>query len=519
MRNLENRSFRRRVGRLGHLPACLALGACMLAGSAALAQPREMGIELTPLIGYEFFATTENLVSAPTFGLGVGFDYNETLGAELSFGFVPTEMDESVITQVMGEPGDRLEQKNSVLTTNILAFGLLHLREKTPVIPYVQAGVGLKWNNEPDYVLEDGTMGSQDFDFEVGYGAGVKYFPMEWLGLRLDAKHMLAFDRAPYKVAKIAEDGNDGFNPDNAFNNLVVTLGVTFLVGGGPGDDDEDGVLDDVDKCLDQQEDTDKFQDDDGCPDPDNDGDGLLDAQDRCPDQAEDKDAFQDEDGCPDPDNDNDGVPDTLDKCPLKPEMINKIQDEDGCPEYDTDGDGVLDPVDKCVKVPEDRDGFQDEDGCPELDNDGDGIPDSRDAAPNQPETFNNYLDGDGAPDEVPEKLKEFAGSIQGINFQLGSDRLMPQSLPIRRRAATTLKEFAELKVSIEGHTDSRGDRQYNVDLSQKRADSVKNFLIQNGVAAERLAAKGFGPDKPVDPAETEEAHAKNRRVEFKIRK
>jgi len=95
-----------------------------------------------------------------------------------------------------------------------------------------------------------------------------------------------------------------------------------------PGDRDHDGILDNVDKCPDQPEDKDGFEDEDGCPDPDNDKDGIADLKDKCPNEPEDKDGFEDQDGCPDPDNDKDGVPDTADKCPNDPGP----PDNDGCP-------------------------------------------------------------------------------------------------------------------------------------------------------------------------------------------
>ncbi len=85
-------------------------------------------------------------------------------------------------------------------------------------------------------------------------------------------------------------------------------------------DRDHDGIYDTDDKCPDQPEDRDGFQDEDGCPDPDNDGDGIPDVKDKCPNEAEDVDDFQDADGCPDPDNDNDGIPDINDACPNAPE-------------------------------------------------------------------------------------------------------------------------------------------------------------------------------------------------------
>ncbi len=94
-----------------------------------------------------------------------------------------------------------------------------------------------------------------------------------------------------------------------------------------PGDQDGDGILDNVDQCPRVAEDKDGFEDEDGCPDPDNDKDGIPDATDKCPTDPEDKDGFEDEDGCPEPDNDKDGIVDADDKCPIEFGVP-----PDGCP-------------------------------------------------------------------------------------------------------------------------------------------------------------------------------------------
>jgi len=98
----------------------------------------------------------------------------------------------------------------------------------------------------------------------------------------------------------------------------------------------------------------------------DRDQDGLVGAADRCPNEPEDKDGFQDDDGCPDPDNDGDGVADAQDRCPTEAEDHDGVADDDGCPDGDDDHDGVADDHDKCPKQAEDKDGFQDDDGCPD---------------------------------------------------------------------------------------------------------------------------------------------------------
>jgi hypothetical protein len=134
----------------------------------------------------------------------------------------------------------------------------------------------------------------------------------------------------------------------------------------------------------------------------DRDGDRVEDPQDRCPDDPEDLDSFEDRDGCPEPDDDQDGIADVFDACPRIPENRNGVEDEDGCPEAparDEDADGLADSRDICPADPEDLDGFQDADGCPDIDNDGDGIRDIDDLCPNEPETRNGRQDQDGCPD------------------------------------------------------------------------------------------------------------------------
>jgi hypothetical protein len=131
----------------------------------------------------------------------------------------------------------------------------------------------------------------------------------------------------------------------------------------------------------------------------DADFDGILDSNDKCINEPEDLDGFEDSDGCPEMDNDNDRVEDRNDKCPNQPEDLDGFQDGDGCPDPDNDADGLRDAVDKCMNEPEDKDGFQDADGCPDPDNDNDGIVDAKDQCPNEPEDKNFIKDTDGCPD------------------------------------------------------------------------------------------------------------------------
>lgn len=249
----------------------------------------------------------------------------------------------------------------------------------------------------------------------------------------------------------------------------------------------------------------------------DRDGDGIMDDDDECPDDPEDKDGFQDEDGCPDTDNDNDGILDKADACPNDPEDKDDFEDEDGCPESDNDKDGLADEIDQCPNDPEDMDGFEDDDGCPDCDNDGDGVPECPevvDLCPDKPAQ---------TPDGCPQKYKLVVVTgtkielKQTIFFRTAKSTIKRVSYPLLNEVALALQDHPKINVRIEGHTDSRGSKKYNRKLSDGRANSVRDYLIGQGVDAERMTAKGFGEDVPIADNRTNDGRGQNRRVEFVI--
>ncbi|HMV70405.1 MAG TPA: OmpA family protein, partial [Myxococcota bacterium] len=275
----------------------------------------------------------------------------------------------------------------------------------------------------------------------------------------------------------------------------------------------------------------------------DSDGDGLLDPDDKCPMQPEDLDGFEDADGCPDLDDDADGVPDVDDTCRLEPEDVDNFEDADGCPDPDNDGDTILDVDDKCPMKPEDFDGFQDRNGCPDPDNDDDGVPDVQDGhrladgalqmAPEHPgfgdcmneaEVVNGVDDKDGCPDESLAQVKQTTTGteiviLDKVYFDLDKDTIKKVSFPVLDAVVKVMLEYPQItKVEIQGHTDARASDSYNLDLSSRRAASVRRYLIQHGIAEGRLVSKGYGETVPVIPdAKTEDEHAQNRRVQFVI--
>jgi outer membrane protein OmpA-like peptidoglycan-associated protein len=284
------------------------------------------------------------------------------------------------------------------------------------------------------------------------------------------------------------------------------------------GDEDADGVRNIDDSCMFEPEDYDGDADDDGCPETslDMDGDGLIDAVDLCPELPEDKDGFNDDDGCPDPDDDLDGVADLLDHCRRIPEDIDGWDDEDGCPDPDNDGDGIPDDDDECPNEA----GERALNGCPTDDADQDGIADANDRCPTEAEVPNGYLDEDGCPDTAPARVTVTRRKIEitdRILFESGRARLLPESFPVIDDVARVLVDVPSMRVRVEGHTDSQGGDEFNLELSAERALAVKTYLQAKGIAPERLESAGFGETVPIDTNRTAEGRQRNRRVEFVI--
>jgi len=320
---------------------------------------------------------------------------------------------------------------------------------------------------------------------------------------------------------------NSYFTAGGGYGIIPTAYGTTkgrFFAGivfePGSGDRDGDGLKDDVDKCPDDPEDFDEFEDEDGCPDLDNDQDGIPDTMDKCPNEP----GPRENDGCPFHkvrDRDGDGIPDDIDKCPDQPEDFDKFEDEDGCPDLDNDKDGIPDKLDLCPNDPEDKDGFEDEDGCPDPDNDRDRILDVNDKCPNEPETYNGFEDEDGCPDKGMVIVQRGKLEIlDKIYFETDKDVIMDKSLPLIDAIAATIKGHPEIAlIEIQGHADERGDDEHNLDLTDRRAHSVQRALEDRNVELGRLRARGYGETRPVCTQHNEDCWSKNRRVEFIILK
>ena len=221
----------------------------------------------------------------------------------------------------------------------------------------------------------------------------------------------------------------------------------------------------------------------------------------------------------PPKDTDGDGIPDSSDACPTEPGPKNSDPAKNGCPlPKDTDGDGILDVNDACPTEPGPKNDDPTKNGCPPpKDTDGDGIPDYLDKCPNEPETFNGYQDQDGCPDEIPAALKRFTGVIEGINFKTNSANITKKSYDVLDQAVQVLSDYPDVRIEISGHTDNVGKDEYNKELSQKRADAVKDYFTNKGIKSDRLTSVGYGMEKPIADNKTKAGKAKNRRTEFQL--
>lgn len=226
--------------------------------------------------------------------------------------------------------------------------------------------------------------------------------------------------------------------------------------------------------------------------DPDTDGDGITDTRDSCVMTPEDKDGYLDEDGCPDPDNDLDTIPD------------------------DTDRDSTPGGAGKdCKNDPEDPDGFEDADGCPDPDNDKDTVVDLDDQCPNEPGEPGGDKPGCPKKPSLVIVTEKEIRITQQIHFEFDKDRIRPDSFPILDAVVEVLVQNPKIRIEIQGHTDNKGAAFYNKSLSDRRAASVRKYIVSKGIDQGRLTSKGYGMERPIVPNSSEQNRALNRRVQF----
>lgn len=310
---------------------------------------------------------------------------------------------------------------------------------------------------------------------------------------------------------------------------------------GCPVDTDGDGVADYIDECPNTPSAAYGLIDTLGCP-LDTDGDGVYDYEDLCPNTPSEAVSHVDQTGCI-MDSDNDGIADYIDQCPNTPSEAYGLIDTLGCP-LDTDGDGVYDYKDLCPDTPKEALGLVDERGCA-LDTDKDGVADYCDLCPNTPSEAYGMIDtlgcpidtdGDGVydyedacptvsgtkanngcPEVRPEVRRMLKEAMAGVEFDNGKATIKPSSYALLDSITGIMLSNPTYKIEVQGHTDNVGQYDYNMDLSDRRAHAVRTYMVNKGVPAGRLTAKGYGPNIPIADNTTTEGRAKNHRIEFAI--
>lgn len=343
----------------------------------SFAQDKLAGFSVSPFIGGYVFEGDQDLKNKPVYGLRVGYDFTEKCSAEFVFDYISTDY-----------TGAGTDVSADVF--NYRLEGLYHFFPDKQIVPFLAIGAG---GQSIDYSSREDSKTMAVFD----YGVGVKYYLTEWIALRLDARHVLAFGSIEH--------------------NLEYTAGLTFYFG-GPSKAAEPVV------------------------------------EQRKPEAA----------------------------------TIMKVV-------ADSDKDGVLDDIDKCPDTPAET--KVDQDGCPEIK--------EVVAAPKAETAFERQL------------LEKKRVTLL-VLFEKNKAIVKPEYSDDIKKIADVMKKHTNLNILIEGHTCNLGRKEYNLKLSQRRADAVKTLLVNKyGIDADRVETKGFGPSRPIADNKTKAGREKNRRIEASI--
>ncbi|WP_299223316.1 OmpA family protein [uncultured Psychroserpens sp.] len=342
-----------------------------------------------------------------------------------------------------------------------VSYSFAKIINSTKIDPYLGVGGGYTWVDDIGAGTLNGTL-------------GLNYWFTDNIGVNVQTAYKHAFE-------------------DYLPKHWQHSVGVAVKFGGK--DTDSDGIYDKNDACPDVP----GLEAFNGCPDSDN--DGIEDAKDDCPNEA----GLPEFNGCPD--TDGDGVADKNDDCPT----VAGLKALNGCP--DADADGVADNADDC---PNEK-GPAANKGCPWPDTDGDGVLDKDDQCPNEAGTVAN----NGCPEVNPtvEVMEELNNYARTILFDSGKSTFKKETQPVLEAMTAIFKDYPRANFSLEGHTDSQGAKTSNQLLSERRANAVRDYLISNGIDADRLTATGFGEDYPIDTNKTSTGRKNNRRVEVKLKK
>ena len=337
------------------------------------------------------------------------------------------------------------------------------------ILPYLFAGYGISIFS--DGVEKEGIFPSGESGRTTSGGLGINIPINDKLNINLSSSYRRSLEI------------------NDSFNHLQHIIGLSYNF--GSGDADKDGVSDKKDDCPNIP----GLKEYNGCPD--SDGDTIIDKEDKCPKIA----GILEFNGCLD--TDGDGISDPDDECPKRAGLIELS----GCP--DSDGDGVSDPNDECIY----KSGPIENSGCPWPDADGDGIYDKDDLCVDEVGTIENK----GCPELSSEIIKTLNQFGSRINFAANSNNIYgKKNFEVLNNIVKVLNENLEGGIIIEGYSSSDGEEKYNIELSIMRAESIRDYLIYQGISLERIKVLGLGESTPISDNGSPEGRASNRRVQFK---
>ncbi|MDP3278907.1 MAG: OmpA family protein [Deltaproteobacteria bacterium] len=216
-------------------------------------------------------------------------------------------------------------------------------------------------------------------------------------------------------------------------------------------------------------------------------------------------------------DADHDGILLPVDQCPNEPAGSSPDPERPGCPDGDQDHDGVTDHRDECRTEPQGSTADPLHLGCPLQDRDGDNVADRDDHCPDVAGAPSRDPARNGCPSLVQMSSGELR-ILQPVFFDTGRATIQRRSFEVLQAVADALAARTDVRrLSVNGHTDSRGNLELNVDLSVRRATAVMLWLAEHGVEPQRLEAHGFGPTQPIADNATADGRERNRRVAFRV--
>lgn len=392
--------------------------------------------------------------------------------------------------------------------------------------PYLFVGIGAMGYEVKDYPLDQLSTDPEDdgsgWTGIVPMGFGYEFEIGENVLLDLNGTFTYTFTD---DLNHFSRGANDAY--------ASLGLGVVFVTDNGGSDKDNDGLVKSEEKIY-GTDSNNPDSDDDGVSD----GDEVLKYKTNPLKEDTDGDGVSDSDEIntylTNPilsDSDSDGIDDSKEIYEYKTDPNKTDSDNDGLADgdelnmhktnplnNDTDGDNLMDgeEVNKYNTNPL------------KADTDGDGLSDGDEVVKYK----TNPLSADSDSGTVSDKVEVNRGTnpldadddvvkvdvpmvLEGVTFASGKSDITPESALILENSLKTLKTYDDIFVEIRGYTDNVGSKSSNVKLSQKRADAVKDWLISNGIDAERISAVGYGPNNQLVPNDSPENRRKNRRIEF----